>query len=156
MNKEEFSSHAWQASQTLYRVASAYLSCPADREDAVQETLLRAWEKRNSLREEQYFKTWLTRILIRICVDMQRRKKRVTVTDAFPEQAAPAPPDPALREAIDALDTSLRIVIVLYYLEGYDTRDVAFLLRISQGTVKSRLFRARKQLKAILKEDREL
>ena len=74
MDKDEFSRRARDATQSLYRVACAYLASPPDRDDAVQEALLRAWEKRRTLREEQYFKTWLTRILIRVCVDMQRRK----------------------------------------------------------------------------------
>lgn len=111
---------------------------PPDRDDAVQEALLRAWEKRRTLREEQYFKTWLTRILIRVCVDMQRRKKRVIVSDNLPEQIAPEPPDPLLREAIEQLEPTLRAAVVLYYLEGYDIRETASLLRVPQGTVKSR------------------
>ena len=124
MDKDEFSRRARDATQSLYRVACAYLASPPDRDDAVQEALLRAWEKRRTLREEQYFKTWLTRILIRVCVDMQRRKKRVIVSDNLPEQVAPEPPDP--------------------------------LLRVPQGTVKSRLSRARRQLQSFLKEDTAL
>ena len=123
---------------------------------AVQEALLRAWVKRRTLRQEQYFKTWLTRILIRVCVDMQRRKKRMIVSDTLPEQAAPAPPDPLLREAIEQLEPALRTAVVLYYLEGYDIRETASLLRVPQGTVKSRLSRARRQLKNLLKEDTAL
>ena len=92
MDKDEFSRRARDATQSLYRVACAYLASPPDRDDAVQEALLRAWEKRRTLREEQCFKTWLTRILIRVCVDMQRRKKRVIVSDNLPEQVAPEPP----------------------------------------------------------------
>ena len=156
MDKDEFARRAREAAQSLYRVACAYLASPSDRDDAVQEALLRAWEKRRTLREEQYFKTWLTRILIRVCVDMQRRKKRVIVSDALPEQAAPAPPDPMLREAIEQLDPALRAAVVLYYLEGYDIRETASLLRVPQGTVKSRLSRARRQLKNLLKEDTAL
>lgn len=98
MDKDEFSRQARDATQSLYRVACAYLASPPDRDDAVQEALLRAWEKRRTLREEQYFKTWLTRILIRVCVDMQRRKKRVIVSDNLPEQIAPrAARSPAAR-----------------------------------------------------------
>ena len=68
MDKDEFARRAREATQSLYRVACAYLASPPDRDDAVQEALLRAWEKRRTLREEQYFKTWLTRILIRVNV----------------------------------------------------------------------------------------
>ena len=66
------------------------------------------------------------------------------------------PPDPLLREAIEQLEPTLRAAVVLYYLEGYDIRETASLLRVPQGTVKSRLSRARRQLQSFLKEDTAL
>ena len=67
--------------QSLYRVAASYLRGESDRLDAVAEAIARAWEKRRTLRDEALFTTWLTRILIRVCVDMQRRQKRMILTD---------------------------------------------------------------------------
>ena len=156
MDKQTFSEGVRRMERRLYRVAMSYTGNVSDAADAVQEALLRAWEKRRTLREEQYFKTWLTRILIRVCVDMQRRKKRVIVSDNLPEQIAPEPPDPLLREAIEQLEPTLRAAVVRYYLEGYDIRETASLLRVPQGTVKSRLSRARRQLQSFLKEDTAL
>ena len=150
MDKDEFSRQARDATQSLYRVACAYLASPPDRDDAVQEALLRAWEKRRTLREEQYFKTWLTRILIRVCVDMQRRKKRVIVSDNLPEQIAPEPPDPLLREAIEQLEPTLRAAVVLYYLEGYSVREIAAMTEATESAVKNRLARARQRLRTEL------
>ena len=156
MDKQTFSEAVQRMERSLYRVAMSYTGNVSDAADAVQEALLRAWAKRRTLREEQDFKTWLTRILIRVCVDMQRRKKRVIVSDNLPEQIAPEPPDPLLREAIEQLEPTLRAAVVLYYLEGYDIRETASLLRVPQGTVKSRLSRARRQLQSFLKEDTAL
>lgn len=126
MDKDEFSRRAPGCDAIALPRGLRLSGLAADRDDAVQEALLRAWEKRRTLREEQYFKTWLTRILIRVCVDMQRRKKRVIVSDNLPEQIAPEPPDPLLREAIEQLEPTLRAAVVLYYLEGYDIRETGF------------------------------
>ena len=60
---------------TMYRVSCMYLSSPHDREDAVQEALHKAWEKRAQLRDETLIKTWMIRILINECRNIQRKKK---------------------------------------------------------------------------------
>ena len=150
MDKDEFSRRARDATQSLYRVACAYLASPPDRDDAVQEALLRAWEKRNTLREERYFRTWLTRILINSCKETLRRQKRETPAADFPEAAAPQGADPALWESLRALDEKYRIIVVLHYRDGYSVREIASILRVPESTVKTRLSRARQQLKSIL------
>lgn len=140
--------------QTLYRVSCSQLSIEADREDAVQETLRRAWEKRASLKNDDYLHTWVVRILLNVCHDIQRRKRRMIPTADFPETAAPEADVPVdLRECLLRLDERERLPILLYYVEGYNTRQVAAILRIPQGTVKSRLDRGRRQLKAICGEE---
>ena len=150
MDKDEFSRQARDATQSLYRVACAYLASPPDRDDAVQEALLRAWEKRNTLREERYFRTWLTRILINSCKETLRRQKREAPTADFPEAAAPQGADPALWESLRALDEKYRATVILHYRDGYGIREIASILRIPESTVKTRLSRARQQLKSIL------
>ena len=150
MDKDEFSRRARDATQSLYRVACAYLASPPDRDDAVQEALLRAWEKRNTLREERYFRTWLTRILINSCKETLRRQKREAPTADFPEAAAPQGSDPVLWEALRALDEKYRVTVILHYRDGYGIREIASILRIPESTVKTRLSRARQQLKSIL------
>ena len=153
MDKDEFSRRARDATQSLYRVACAYLASPPDRDDAVQEALLRAWEKRNTLREERYFRTWLTRILINSCKETLRRQKRETPAADFPEAAAPQGADPALWESLRALDEKYRIIVVLHYRDGYSVREIASILRVPESTVKTRLFRARQQLKSLLERE---
>ena len=157
MTKEEFAARAEELRGPLYRVACAYLRREQDRLDAVQEALLHAWESRHKLRQEEYFKTWLTRIMIRECVNMLRRQKRVFPAESLPERQSDAPSgNPALRDAILALPKELRIVIVLFYMEGYSTEEISRILRSPKGTVCSRLSRARKQLKDTLQEEADL
>lgn len=74
MDKQEFARRVTQMQGSLYRVAASYLRGESDRLDAVSEAIARAWEKRGTLRDEALFSTWMTRILIRVCVDIQRRR----------------------------------------------------------------------------------
>ena len=154
MTKEAFIRQVEEARGALYRVACAYLRQEADRNDAVQEALLKAWKNLPRLREEAYFRTWLIRILIRECVNIQRGQRRTQPVEKVPEK----PPKDAgrglsLRDAILALPDKLRIVIVLHYMEEYPVEDIARILRVPKGTVCSRLSRAREQMKAYLKEE---
>ena len=154
MTGETFASSVTDMTQTLYRVACSQLSIEADREDAVQEALRRAWEKRASLKDSSYFRTWVIRILLNVCHDIQRDKQRMFPTPDFPDRASPAGNESAdLLDCLLRLDERERNPILLYYIEGYDIRQVASILRIPQGTVKSRLKRGRSQLKAICREE---
>ena len=89
MDRQFFIASAQAMERSMYCIARSYLRCEADCEDALQNALLRAWEKRNTLREERYFRTWLTRILINSCKETLRRQKREAPTADFPEAAAP-------------------------------------------------------------------
>ena len=73
MDREEFARRIVDAQGSMYRVACSYLSCEQDRLDAVGEAILKAWQKLYTLRDEQRFSTWLTRILIRESIAIQRR-----------------------------------------------------------------------------------
>ena len=147
MNSFEFSNKVLEMEPQLYRVAYGLLLNRTDCADVVQEALLRAWEKRNSLREEAYFKTWLTRILINECYSMLRRRKRAIPLDELPEPVAPPDADHELHDAIARLDQKLRLPVVLHYMEGYSVGEVADMLRLPAGTIKTRLFKARKLLR---------
>ena len=75
MTGEAFTKAIIEMVQTLYRVSCSQLSIEADREDAVQETLRRAWEKRASLKNDHHLQTWVIRILINVCHDIQRERQ---------------------------------------------------------------------------------
>lgn len=152
MENEQFARAILEMEDTLYRITVAQLSQRADREDAVQETLRKAWEKRKSLREEKYLQTWVIRILINECHTIQRRMKRTVPVDTLPA-VSPVNEDTGVKEALMGLDEKYRIPLILYYLEGYSVKQVSQILRLPQGTVKTRLDRGRKALKTILNEE---
>ena len=154
MTGEAFTKAINEMIQTLYRVSCSQLSIEADREDAVQEALRRAWEKRASLKNDHHLQTWVIRILINVCHDIQRERQRLIPTEKISEPVIHAPTDTVdLRNCLFQLDERERIPIMLHYIEGYEVREIAAILRIPQGTVKSRLDRGRRQLKDICREE---
>ena len=153
MDEKEFAARIWAMRQTLFRICFSQLPSAQDREDAVQEALARAWRKRGQLREEGYLQTWLVRILLNVCHDMQRRGQRMVPTAEIELPVQDTSPDGALREALLALPEKYRLPILLYYLEGYSLRQVAQMLHIPENTVKTRLSRGRQQLKERLHEE---
>lgn len=153
MTGETFEASVKDMVQTLYRISCSQLSIEADREDAVQEALRRAWEKRASLKNESFFRTWLIRILLNVCHDIQKERKRTIPTAEFPDMAASAWNRVNLLECLFRLEERERMPVLLYYIEGYNIQQVASILRIPQGTVKSRLNRGRRQLQDICREE---
>ena len=153
MDKQEFARRVTQMQGSLYRVAASYLRGESDRLDAVSEAIARAWEKRGTLREEAWFSTWMTRILIRVCVDIQRRQKRMTPVDTLPETPTGEDSCAALREAVDSLPQKLRTMVVLYYMEGYEVLEVARIMGTTKGAVCAGLSRAREKLRTMLGEE---
>ncbi len=153
MTSEEFTQRIMEMQPTLYRVSYSLLRQPHDRDDAVQECIRKAWEKQGRLRDESALKPWVTRILINECYNLLRRSTREAPADKLPEPPPPPDAHPALHDAVLALSDKLRIPVVLHYMEGYELTDIASLLRVPTGTVKTRLSRARKLLRALLEEE---
>ena len=155
MDKDTFARQVTDLQDGLYRVAASYLRCESDRLDAVSEAIARAWEKRHTLRDESLFRTWITRILIRECVNIQRRQKRSVPVDALPE-AESEPEDEriaALREALAQLPQRQRTMTVLHYMEGYDVREVARIMGTTKNAVCAGLLRARARLRVLMGEE---
>ena len=127
------------------------LGSEADCADAAQNALLRAWEKQHTLRDTAYFKTWLTRILINECRVMLRQRARFVPLEEEAAEGEIAPErDSGLYEAVMGLDVKYRVPFVLYYIEGFRTREIASMLKLPEGTVKTRLRRAREILRTEL------
>lgn len=151
MDKEEFTRAVLEYESTLYRVAKSMLGSEADCADAAQNALLRAWEKQHTLRDTAYFKTWLTRILINECRAMLRQRARFVPLEEEAAEGEIAPErDSGLYEAVMGLDVKYRMPFVLYYIEGFRTREIASMLKLPEGTVKTRLRRAREILRTEL------
>lgn len=153
MTNEDFARRILAMSPMLYRLCLTQLRQPADREDAVQETIRRAWEHRDKLREERYMQTWVVRILLNVCDTQRRKARRVLPVEHLPETAVPQAEESPLYAALCALEEKYRLPIQLHCIEGYDVAEVARMLRLPQGTVKSRMARGRAKLRDLLEEE---
>ena len=135
----------------LFRVACSILGNRADAEDAVQQTLLLAWQHRAKARPGCE-KAWMMRILVNTSRSILRKRRICVPLEDIP-LTAPESTDFALREAIQALPENLRTPLLLKYMEGMTEKEVAAATGLSVTRVKSRLFRARKQLQKSLTEE---
>ena len=142
--------------EQLYRVAYLYLGSESAAVDAVDEAVYRGYLKRRSLRREAYFSTWLTRILINVCLDELRRRQRETPVETLPERAETPYDALPLQEALDRLPEDLRSVIALRYFGGFTLAETAQALGLPEGTVSSRQRRALQLLKLHLTDDEEV
>ena len=132
----------------MYKVAYAILMNDEDVADAIQDTILSCYENLKSLKQNRYFKTWMLRILINKCKDILKQKKQVTYTDQMPETPFYEEEYAAKEWAqmLEPLDNKYRLVILLYYMEGFNIREISDILDMKESTVKSRLQRGRKQV----------
>ncbi|SHI10058.1 RNA polymerase sigma-70 factor, ECF subfamily [Sporobacter termitidis DSM 10068] len=158
MDIDEFGKRVTAAEKTLYHISKSILRDDASCADAVQETIVTALEKRHTLKNERYFKTWLCRILINECYKMRRADKRLISLEEYMEPAARGPEqeESIIYDAIMRLKEELRLAVVLHYIDGFRTAEVADILKLPEGTVKSRLHRARAELKALLNDNEEV
>lgn len=156
----------------IYHIAYHMLSNEQDAEDAAQEAMLKAYRYLGSFKEESGFYTWIYRITHNICLDMLRKRKRslahetdlmkkdqdgqeaeLQIVDAKPqpeEQLMSQQVQTEMQNAIAELKENYRVVLVMRDIEGMSYDDIAAVLEISVGTVKSRLNRARENLRKII------
>lgn len=152
-NDAWFSREIEKLGPTLFRVAFAILRNRTDCEDAAQNAVLKAYRNLDTLKERRYFKTWLIRILKNECFDTLKRHRPTLDVEGQGELSYEmAVPDLDLNRAFDRLSPEERLTITLYYYEGYDTRKIARITEVSEGTVRSRLSRGRASLRAMLQE----
>lgn len=150
MKKEQLGELIIASEETLYRVAKSLLYNDADCADAIQEAIVKAFSKLNTLKEDTYAKTWLVKIVMNECYAIMRKEKRIISLDDYQmeDKAAEHEDYSELYEAIFKLPEPVKLCVTLYYLEGYSVKEVAQILDITESAVKNRLLKAR----AVLKE----
>ena len=146
VDKDTFAAEAEAAAGLLYRVACTLLRNDTDCQDAVQEALMKAWAGREKLRNLQFFRTWITRILINTCHDMLRKKRFTVSMEEIPEQGAEFP-DPVLSDALARLPEKFSLPLMLCYSENMSYEEIGKALRLPVTTVQSRLRRGKIQLR---------
>ena len=152
---DEFEERLRDSGTLAFRVAYAVLRHREDAEDVAQDSIAKAYRNFSQLRDRERFRAWLVRTTWRMALDRRRGDRRRLEREAVAATDDPASVEDIAAErqraarlwaAIDALPEKLRLVVVLSGIQGHDTREVAALLRIPEGTVRSRLFVARKNL----------
>jgi RNA polymerase sigma-70 factor (ECF subfamily) len=158
--ERDFETRLKESSRLAFRVAYSVLRHREDAEDVAQEAFAKAYRSFSSLRDRDRFRAWLVRMTWRLAIDRLRSKRR---REAH-EQTVELGPDPAVQPdvdarerhahlwaAIDSLPDPLRIVTVLAAIEGHDLKEVSRLVDAPEGTIKWRLFTARKALQEKLR-----
>jgi RNA polymerase sigma-70 factor, ECF subfamily len=155
-SRAEFEALLGDAVPLAFRVARAVLHNSADAEDVAQEALLRAYRRWDRLRDRTRFRGWLVRIAFRLALDRVRSAKRRTIRETLWSQtrqhvstedlAASSEFQRRLEAALAELPEKFRLALLLSAMEGHTMEEVAALLDLPLGTVKSRIFAARKQL----------
>lgn len=163
MDKENFSRQVLKAESSLYHVAKSILHNDEDCADAIQNGILKAYEKLDTLRSEKYFKTWLTRIVINECYQLLRIRSRYVCLDDHEDWETKVSGDgysceseeQDIMEALMRLDEKYRLPIVLHEIEGYSSKEIGQILGLSETNVGNRLFRGKKMLRKWLEGEEQ-
>ena len=157
MNKKEFATSVEAIRNKLYRTAYMYLNNEASAYEAIDETVYKALKSLKSLRQPEYFNTWITRILINVCKDELSRIKRlqpeeyiaidINNIDEIDTDSL------SLKDIISRLPDDLKEIIILRYFSGFTLSETAASLGIPQGTVVTKQRRALSILKLELSEE---
>lgn len=154
LTEQEFQKAAERYLDMVYRIALNYFRSPQDAEDAAQETMLRLWRAEVSFTGEEHLRYWLAQVAVNVCRDMGRSpwRTRTVALEHCPEPSFIDPGQSALYEAVRALPAKYRLLLYLYYYEGYSAAETGELLGLKVSTVQTRLARGREKLKRALEE----
>lgn len=151
MTKENLGRLILESERQMYLTAKTILRNDQDCGDTIQEAIVKAFQKIDTLRQDKYAKTWLMRILINECYSLLRRESRYVSMEEMRElsigEAEEKKDYSDLYSAVRSLKEELRIPVILYYGEDFSIREIAQILEITEGAVQKRLFRARMQLR---------
>lgn len=148
-NEEAFFKLIEDNKVSLYKAAKAILNNDDDIADAIQETVIAAYKNIKSLKNDAYFKTWLTKILINKCKDIIAKNKDVIALDDYLEEGYTQEflSKFEIEDMLTNLSKEQKLVISLYYISQFNTREISEILKESEGTIKSRLSRARNKIR---------
>lgn len=133
--------------KSMYRVAFSILKTEEEISDAISNTTVIVFEKIHTLKNAEFFKTWLVRILINECNKIHRQNKKIIYLENYNQTDLvynDKYDDFGVRQAIKKLDEDLKTMVILYYFEDFNIKEISEIQKLPEGTVKSRLSRARK------------
>lgn len=156
LRKEKLGELIINSERQMYCTAKTILNDDQDCADAIQETIVKAFQKIDTLKKEKYAKTWLIRILINECYNIIRKESKCVSLENAEELAYTQVGEWSdygeLYSAVRSLNEELRMPVILYYGEDFSIREVAQILEITEGAVQKRLARARAKLKVRLEQ----
>lgn len=151
MNKDEFTEQVLEIEKSLYYVSKSILSNDEDCKDAIQNTIFKAYKNLGNLREDCYFKTWITRILINECYGIAKTNKRQVPYEDYMMDLKEKTNFSEVYIEIQNLEEKYRVPFVLHYVEGFSLQEISKMLKTTEARIKMRLLRARRVLKEQLR-----
>lgn len=151
MEKEEFTELVLAYQRSMYRFALGLLKNEQNAEDALSTAIIKAYEHLASLRDKDKFKSWIMSIITNEAKNMLSKNSRIQLVDdvaIFREEVEEN--QNRIWDSVMELGEQHRQIVLLYYYDGFSTKEIARILKVPEGTVKSRLSRARQNLKEIL------
>ena len=150
MKREQLGQLILASEDSMYHVAKSLLYNDADCQDAIQETIVKAFDKIGTLKQDTYAKTWLIRILINQCIAMRRHRSRTVPMNGAEEasQFYDFSTDLEFNDLLRTLPEDSRLIFQMYYGEQFSIGEIAQLLHMNENTVKSKIHRGREQLRS--------
>lgn len=143
MTKEELGTLILNSERQLYSTAKTILINDQDCADAIQETIVKAFSKIGTLRNDKYAKTWLIRILINECYTLLRKSSKLVSLEGMSEMTEIETDQKTdysdLYRAVNSLKEELRMPVILYYIEDFNIKEIAQILEITEGQFKKDL-----------------
>ena len=140
----------------VYRIAYSYTYTKVDSEDVLQNVFLKLFQSKQSFNSEDHLKQWLMRVTVNECHNLHRTfwKRKIHLAEIEkPVQNFLSDEEIDLHSAMLKLPSEYRIIIHMYYYEGYKTKEISKILQMKEATVRTRLARGRERLKEVLKEE---
>lgn len=159
--KNEFTKLIEENKLKFYKTAKIILKNDDDIYDALQEALIGMYQNYEQLKEKKYFSTWATRIVINKCYDLLRKNRNnvIPIDENVENDMKLAQYDEyevdeyGIKEAMKYLNEDLKLITILYYYDNYSVKEISQIINIPEGTVKSRLSKAREILKQKLEKE---
>ena len=155
-NVDEIGNLLMENMKSMYRVAFSILKTEEEISDAISNTTVIVFEKIHTLKNAEFFKTWLIRILINECNKIHRQNKKIIYLENYNQTDLvynDKYDDFGVRQAVKKLDEDLQTIVILYYFEDFSVKEISEIQKLPEGTIKSRLSRARKKLESIFLDE---
>lgn len=157
MNLQDYTRAVDTYADSVYRVAYSYTYIKADAEDVLQNVFLKLFQSRQNFNSEEHLKQWLIRVAVNECHNLHRSfwKRNVIHMEEIEKSARDflAEDEIDLHNALLQLPSEYRVIIHMYYYEGYKTKEISKILNVKEATVRTRLARGRDRLRELLKEE---